>query len=55
MSICMKYSCIITLKPLYALLVMDMKHTLHSHINMLFISFPRLKYSDKNFVKKNLF
>lgn len=43
MSFCMNYLCITALKPLYALLVSDMKHRLNSHTNMLFSSFPRLK------------
>lgn len=43
MLICTKYMCIITLKPLYKLLVRDMKQRWNSHSIILFSSLPQLK------------
>lgn len=55
MIYCMKYLCVGTLKPLYALFVRDLKHTWNRHINTLVCSLPRLKYNARKFVKNNLF
>lgn len=44
------------MKSLFVLLVRDMKHTLNSHINMLFsYSFRDKKFCARNFVEKYLF
>lgn len=44
------------MKSLFVLLVRDMKHTLNSHINMLFsYSLHDKKYSARDFVEKYLF
>lgn len=51
----MKYLCTFALKPLYTLIVRDMKHTWNIHMSMLFTSHPRLKIKCQKLTRKNLF
>lgn len=43
MFLCLKYLCVVVLKPLCMLIVRNTNHTCNSHINVLVISLPQLQ------------